>query len=119
MANKGLKIDERRNLITEFVAQKGKVRVSELSEKFGTTGVTIRSDLAALEAAGYLKRISGGAIHNVNNFYFNLNFLQRNQQNAEFKSEVGKTVSELIHDGETLFINSGATTYYTSVSLKD
>jgi DeoR/GlpR family transcriptional regulator of sugar metabolism len=117
MTNKGLKIDERRKQITEFVALKGKVRVSELSEKFGTTGVTIRSDLAALEATGYLKRVSGGAIHNVNNFY-NLNFIQRNQQNAEFKCEVGKTVSELVHDRETLFINSGATTYYTAVALK-
>ena len=117
MANKGLKIDGRRKLITEFVAQKGKVRVSELSEEFGTTGVTIRSDLAALEASGYLKRVPGGAIHNVNNF-FNLNFFQRNQQNAEFKFEVGKTVSELVHDRDTLFINSGATTYYTAVALK-
>ncbi|MCJ7772696.1 MAG: DeoR/GlpR family DNA-binding transcription regulator [Desulfobacterales bacterium] len=117
MTNKVLKIDERRGLITEFVAQKGKVRVSELSEKFGTTGVTIRNDLGALEAAGYLKRVPGGAVHNVNNFY-NLNFIQRNQQNAEFKCEVGKTVSELIHDNETLFINSGATTYYTAVALK-
>jgi DeoR family fructose operon transcriptional repressor len=117
MTNKGLKIDGRRKLITEFVAQKGKVRVSELSEEFGTTGVTIRSDLAALEASGYLKRVPGGAIHNVNNF-FNLNFFQRNQHNAEFKFEVGKTVSELVHDRDTLFINSGATTYYTAVALK-
>jgi len=117
MTKKGLKIDKRRKLITEFIAQKGEVRVSELSEKFGTTGVTIRSDLAALEDSGYLKRVPGGAIHNVNNF-FNLNFFQRNQHNAEFKFEVGKTVSELVHDRETLFINSGATTYYTAVALK-
>lgn len=118
MTNKGLKIDERRNLIAEFIAQKGKVRVSELSEKFGTTGVTIRSDLSALEASGYIKRVPGGAIHNVNNFYYNLHFLQRNQQNAEFKNEVGKTVSNLVSDGDTLFINSGATTYYTAMALK-
>jgi DeoR/GlpR family transcriptional regulator of sugar metabolism len=118
MASKGLKIDERRKLITEFVAQQGKVRVSELSEKFHTTGVTIRSDLASLEASGYLKRVPGGAIHNVNNFY-NLNFIQRNQENAEYKGEVGKTVANFVHDGETLFINSGATTYYAAVALKN
>lgn len=117
MTSKGLKIDERRNLITEYVAQKGKVRVSELSEKFGTTGVTIRSDLTALENSGYINRVPGGAIHNVKNFY-NLNFIQRNQQNAEFKSEVGKSVADLVHESETLFINSGATTYYTAVALK-
>jgi DeoR/GlpR family transcriptional regulator of sugar metabolism len=117
MAKKGLLIDERRKLITEYVTQKGKVRVAELSEKFGTTGVTIRSDLAALENAGYLKRVPGGATQNINNFY-HLNFIQRNQQNAEFKSEVGQTVAGLVKDGETLFINSGATTYYTAIELK-
>ena len=117
MAKKGLKIDQRRKLITEYVAQKGKVRVSELSEKFGTTGVTIRSDLEALEASGSLKKVPGGAVHNVKNFY-NFNFIQRNQQNTEYKYEVGREVSKLVHDRETVFINSGATTYYTAVALK-
>ena len=116
MVKNELKIDERRRLITEYVTQNGKVRVSELSEKFETSGVTIRSDLAALEASGFLKRVSGGAI-SVNNFY-NPNFIQRNQQNAELKTEVGKTVADLVKDRETIFINSGATTYYTAVALK-
>ena len=114
---KELKIDERRKLIMEYIAQNGEAKVSELSEKFNTTGVTIRSDLAALEASGYLKRVSGGAVHNVNNFY-NINFIQRNQQNAKYKFEVGKTVANLINDRETIFINSGATTYYTAIALK-
>ena len=118
MAKQKLKIDERRKSIAEYVSQRGEVRVSELSERYGTTGVTIRNDLAALEASGYLKRVSGGAIHNANNFY-NLNFIQRNQHNAELKSEVGKNVASYIKDGETIFINSGATTYYTAVALKE
>jgi len=118
MAKRGLKIDERRKQIIDYLAQRGEVRVTELSEKFKTSGVTIRSDLSALEASGYLKRVSGGAIHNTNNFY-NLNFIQRNQQNAELKSEVGNTVAKYVKDGETIFINSGATTYYTAVALKE
>jgi len=118
MANSGLKIDERRRQIVDYIAKKGEVRVTELSEKFNTSGVTIRSDLSALESSGYLKRVSGGAVHNTNNFY-NLNFIQRNQQNADLKSEVGKTVAQYINDGETIFINSGATTYYTAVALKE
>lgn len=118
MATKKLKIDERRREIAEFVAKKGEVRVSELSDRFDTTGVTIRNDLAALEASGYLKKVSGGAVHNANNFY-NLNFIQRNQQNAELKYEVGKTVSTLVSDGETLFINSGGTTFFTAMALKE
>lgn len=118
MTNNSLKIDERRKKIVDYIAQKGEVRVTELSEKFGTTGVTIRSDLKALESSGYLKRVSGGAVHNTNNFY-NLNFIQRNQQNAELKSEVGRKVAKYVNDGETIFINSGATTYYTAIALKE
>ena len=118
MAKNILKIDERRKQIVDYIAQKGEVRVTELSDVFDTTGVTIRSDLAALESSGYLKRVSGGAVHNANNFY-NLNFIQRNQQNSEFKSEVGKSVAKYVSNGETIFINSGATTYYTAIALKE
>ena len=57
-----LKIDFRRQRILELLAQEGQVKVTQLSELFHTTPVTIRSDLAALEKDGYLKRVTGGAV---------------------------------------------------------
>jgi DeoR/GlpR family transcriptional regulator of sugar metabolism len=115
--SKGLKIDLRRKRILEILAQEGQVRVSRLSAELGATPVTIRSDLAALSKDGYLERTSGGAVQTVKNFY-NMGFQQRRQENMAVKKRIAARTADLINDGETLFINSGTTTYYTAVELK-
>lgn len=112
-----MKIDERRQKILSILNRDGQVKVNQLSRDLGTSVVTIRSDLAALERDGYLERTSGGAVQTVNNFY-HLDFRFRTQQNLQPKKEIAAGVSSLVHDGETLFINSGTTTYFTAVELK-
>lgn len=114
---KGLKIDTRRKKILELLAQKGEVRVSELSALFNATEVTIRSDLSSLESNGYLQRVAGGAIQTVRNFY-NLDYIHRSRNNMEYKREIGNAAVNLINDGETLMINSGATTNCIATALK-
>ena len=53
---------KRKELIKEMVSKYRIVRVSDLSERFQTSDVTIRRDLKELEEAGLLKRTHGGAI---------------------------------------------------------
>jgi DeoR/GlpR family transcriptional regulator of sugar metabolism len=117
MAGEGLKIDARRKKILDLLSRDGQVRVADLSDTLGTTVVTIRSDLAALERDGYLERISGGAIQTVKNYY-NMEFLHRQQENMQYKKAIAVAASDLVNDGETLMINSGTTTYFTAVELK-
>jgi DeoR/GlpR family transcriptional regulator of sugar metabolism len=116
-ASKGLKIDERRKRILEILAREGQVKVSALAEELGATPVTIRNDLANLKQNGYLERTSGGAVQTVRNFY-NLESQQRSQVNTYAKKLIARSAAELIRDGETLFINSGSTTYFTCVELR-
>jgi DeoR/GlpR family transcriptional regulator of sugar metabolism len=115
--NKGLKIDIRRKRILEILNKDGQVRVAELARDLGTTPVTIRSDLAALKQDGYLERTAGGAVQTVKNFY-NMEFLRRSQKNAWAKKNIAQAAAAMIHDGETLFINSGTTSYFTAAALK-
>jgi DeoR/GlpR family transcriptional regulator of sugar metabolism len=117
MAGEGLKIDVRRKKILEMLDRDGQVKVAQLSDALGTTVVTIRSDLAALERDGYLERIPGGAIQTVKNFY-NLEFQRRKHENMSYKKAIASTASNLVADGETIMINSGTTTYFTAVELK-
>lgn len=117
MTGEGLKIDVRRKKILELLDRDGQVRVSQLSEILGTTVVTIRSDLAALERNGYLERIPGGAVQAVKNYY-NLDFQRRKQEHMEYKKDIAVAASNLVNDGETLLINSGTTTFFTAVELK-
>jgi DeoR/GlpR family transcriptional regulator of sugar metabolism len=114
---KGLKIDIRRKRILEILNRDGQVRVAELAKDLGATAVTIRSDLTALKRDGYLERTAGGAIQTVKNFY-NMEFLQRSQENAWEKKQIARAAASMIQDGETLFINSGTTSYFTAAALR-
>ena len=88
-----LKIDFRRQRILELLAQEGQVKVIQLSELFHTTPVTIRSDLAALEKDGYLKRVTGGAVQTVRNFY-TMDAQQRKNYNSEAKAQQKQAMND-------------------------
>lgn len=117
MASEKLKIDARRRKILEILNRDGQIRVTDLSRELAATPVTIRSDLSALERDGYLERVSGGAVQTVKNYY-NMEFQQRKQAGSAVKKRLAAVVSGLIHDGDTLMINSGTTTYEVAVELK-
>ncbi len=112
-----LKIDVRRKKILEILRRDGQVRVAQLSDALGATVVTIRSDLDALEQDGYLERTQGGALQTMKNYY-NLEFQRRKQEHMENKKAIAAAAASLVRDGDTLFINSGTTTYFTAVELK-
>lgn len=57
-----LPTDERRDRIRELVEERSFMRVVDLSEAFGVSTVTVRTDLAALENGGAVRRIRGGAM---------------------------------------------------------
>ncbi len=117
MKNNKLKIDVRRKKIIEILELKGKIRVDELSEQLKATVVTIRSDLGVLEKDGLLERVPGGAVQTALNFY-NRDFLRKKQKNAVSKKSLVDVACKLIQDGDTLFINSGTTTYFLANALK-
>ena len=117
MASEKLKIDARRRKILEILSAEGQVRVTDLSARLAATPVTIRSDLDALERDGFLERIQGGAVQTVKNYY-NLDFLQRKQEGGVVKKHLAAAVADMIRDGDTLFINSGTTTYFVAMELK-
>lgn len=113
----GLKIDARRKKILELLRRDGQVRVTQLSELLGATPVTIRSDLDALEQDGYLERTQGGAIQTTKNYY-NMEFQRRKQEHMDLKKAIAAYAAGMVRDGNTLFINSGTTTYFTAIELK-
>ncbi|MFR1518986.1 MAG: DeoR/GlpR family DNA-binding transcription regulator [Clostridia bacterium] len=117
MIKQKLKIDTRRNKIIEILNRDGIVKVSRLSEELKATPVTIRSDLDALEADGYLERVQGGAVQTAVNYY-NREFIRRKRLNATIKKRIAAAAADLIHDGDTILINSGTTVYFTAVELK-
>jgi DeoR/GlpR family transcriptional regulator of sugar metabolism len=117
MAKDELKIDSRRRRILELIRGNGQVKIAELARMLDTTIVTVRNDLAILERDGYCTRVSGGAIRSAPKFT-GLEFRHRAEQRGEQKQLISATAAQLVHDGDTLMINSGTTTYLTGLALK-
>jgi DeoR family transcriptional regulator of aga operon len=104
----GLLVAERRHRIFELLQTQGKVTVEALAARFATSLVTIRTDLAALEAAGTLERTHGGALLRRDDDDRPLT-VKATLHHAE-KVRIAMAATALIQDGETIILDSGTTT---------
>ena len=102
-------IFERKQKILELLNQNGKVRVNELSALFDISDVTIRIDLADLEAKGLLSRVHGGAVSSYKTYY-NMDMQQRLTANQTHKQAISARIVEMIDNNDTIMLNAGTTT---------
>ncbi len=112
----GLLIDERRGLILDLVRQQRRVTVAELADRFKTSLVTIRADLAALAADGALVRTRGGALPLRDEEELPIDVKQTLHQ--EQKQRIAAAAARLIRDGETILLDSGTTTYALACQIR-
>jgi DeoR family transcriptional regulator of aga operon len=97
----------RRETMLAAIEQRHFLHVRELSERFGISEVTVRSDLDALAARGDVHRIRGGAIPLARH---ELPFEESETSYAEEKVAIGRAAAELVRDGEALLVDVGTTT---------
>ena len=107
----------RRNDILALIQRDGHVNVSELSEIFSASDDTIRRDLDALAAQGKLRRAHGGAVSLESTPDADEPTISRRLVNVPAKTRIARRTSELISDGERLFINGGTTTLCVAEAL--
>ncbi len=100
----------RRKKILERIQETGEVMVTGLSKEFDVSEVTIRNDLEHLERKNLLIRARGGAIHSDNHVGIDQRLTDKNKLHMAEKAAIGKKAASLIHDGETIIIDSGSTT---------
>ncbi|HIF9180623.1 transcriptional repressor AgaR [Photobacterium damselae] len=108
---------ERRMEIVNVVNRDGKARVEDLASQFNVSSVTIRSDLSFLEKNGYVVRSHGAAIPNTG-VIAELTVHEKRRQNTGIKSVIGLAASKLIHNGDTVILDSGTTTREIASNLK-
>ena len=94
---------ERHNQILAKLNLEGQVIVKELSQAFNVTEDCIRKDLTALEKAGLLKRIHGGAIQVRENLH-TINVNERLKIHSPEKRIIAKKAVELIEPGTMVFL---------------
>lgn len=100
-----LPVNMRRKAILEMLADDAGISASALAAHFGVTAVTIRADLAALEAEGLILRTHGGAMP-----AFHPKIIERMRQATDSKNAIAKAAARLIEDGDTVMIAAGTTT---------
>ncbi|MFD2328685.1 DeoR/GlpR family DNA-binding transcription regulator [Cohnella sp. GCM10020058] len=104
----------RQRQIHEQIAQSGEVRISELSERYGVTEMTIRRDLEKLEEGGTVRRTFGGAIY----VYRDVALQDRTGLYMDEKVRIGRQAASLIASGESVFLDGGTTTLQIARALK-
>ncbi len=109
--------ESRREEIVELVQLNGKVKVSELSERYKISEVSIRKDLEVLEAQGHLSRIHGGAV-GMNKLYVNMDLTERYKTNSAAKKAVAELAARFIEDNDTIMMNAGTTLVYVLRALR-
>lgn len=96
---------QRRHRIMQILQEQGEVSVDQLVQLFDTSEVTIRKDLTALEANGFLLRRYGGAI------LMPQDIIEDEQEElSERKIVIARAAAERIRDHNRIIVDSGSTT---------
>lgn len=95
---------ERRQLISNLIQEKGTVLVKELSAQFGVTEDCIRKDLALLEQGGVLRRTYGGAVSARKNPHL-FDVEKRLDRDVVQKRAIAVKAAELVEDGDMIFLD--------------
>lgn len=100
---------ERLLTILEQVNERGIITVNDIIETLNVSDMTVRRDLDELEKAGKLIRIHGGAQSiTMPNKKERSNSEKQTVQTKE-KRELASYATQLVNDGETIFIGPGTT----------
>ena len=101
--------EERQQEILRLARAQGRVDVLQLAEELAVTGETIRRDLTALERAGVIRRVHGGAIP-IERLGFEPALAARDSVMTAEKERIAKAaLAELPEEG-AIIIDAGSTT---------
>jgi DeoR/GlpR family transcriptional regulator of sugar metabolism len=103
--------------ILELLRTRITASFSGLAAHFGVSEMTIRRDIAALDATGQVIRIPGG-IRLARGIVAERPFLERIRKHSAAKSRIGAAAAALVADGDTVVLDSGTTTLHIARHLK-
>ncbi len=100
--------DKRQKIIHEIIKSDGAVTIARLVSEFQVSTETVRRDLLAMERAGLLKRVHGGAVSN-GEIMPRMSLEERNRNFSEEKVQIAKAAADLVEEGDVIGIDAGST----------
>ena len=104
--------EERHKLILEKLERESVVYFNDLVQYLNTSESTIRRDLSALDKAGLLKKVHGGATSLKDISINTSDEIVENRQNLNIneKAKIAAYAASLINDNDFVYIDAGTTT---------
>ena len=109
---------ERQKQILSLLARQGRLSVAEIVEQFSISEATARRDMESLASRGKAQRVHGGVIA-VENAPPELPILEREREQTDEKTRIGRAAASLITDKETVFLGSGTTVLEVARNLRN
>lgn len=110
--------EERQQAIASLVMQKGRASVAELAETYDVTTETVRRDLAALDRAGLLRRVHGGAVPTRALHLVESNVGERETTRADYKDRIAAAAVDYFPpSGGSVLLDAGTTTARIAAQL--
>lgn len=104
---------ERRKQILDLLSEVGSIKTTELSDRLGVTGATIRTDLRDLAREGAIVRYHGGVkLPQEKHTELTENYMVRSITHVDEKTAIGKAAAALVKSGETIFMDASSTTFH-------
>lgn len=97
------------------MAQRGFVRVADVSLELGVSEVTVRGDLSALEAVGQVIRVHGGAMPAGSVAESPLE--SSLDRDAAAKAAIGRAAARRVSSGQSIYVDAGSTPMALATAL--
>lgn len=108
----------RRDQVLDYIIDNQHVSVAQICEQFDVSEATARRILNELAQETKIERIRGGALA-VPQRAVESGYRTRAAEQAEEKTRIGKAASDLIQDGDTVFLGSGTTVTEVAYHLRE
>ena len=103
--------EERQQAIASLVMSRGRASVAELAQTYDVTTETVRRDLAALDRAGVLRRVHGGAVPARALHVVEPGVMEREATRADYKDAIARAALEFLPvGGGSVLFDAGTTT---------
>jgi DeoR family transcriptional regulator, fructose operon transcriptional repressor len=110
--------EERQQAIASLVISQGRASVAELAQVYDVTTETVRRDLAALDRAGVVRRVHGGAVPVRALHLVEPGVGEREVTRAEHKEAIASAAIDFCpHGGGSVLLDAGTTTARIAAQL--
>jgi DeoR/GlpR family transcriptional regulator of sugar metabolism len=118
LSTRGLALQRHEAILSELRIKRA-VRVTELATTLGVSDMTVRRDLDALEAAGLLDKVHGGATARSERSAEEPGFVVKSLRNTNEKRAIASAAATLVMPGTAIGIAAGTTTWQLAYDLTE